>query len=196
MQLSVEILADDIRDFLDFLSGPGRQRFIAGIVTSVWVILLLVILVAFTQFVRSFGYAIESGVILDVLLHHWVLLAAILAVLLMPITFVFLRHGVRQLSELLKVVNKGDLDQSVLRDGFFVGDACLEYDERGFKSSYALAEESYTWKAFERLAETERSLFLMIDDRSGLIVPKRAFPDEAAMNEFRAFAESRIGAAG
>jgi hypothetical protein len=49
------------------------------------------------------------------------------------------------------------------------------------------------WSHFTHLAETQNLLILMVSHLVGHIVPKRAFPSPAALDEFRAFAQSHIG---
>jgi hypothetical protein len=50
-----------------------------------------------------------------------------------------------------------------------------------------------TWTHFIRMIETKGTFLLFVLPRSALILPKRAFHSPAALDEFRQFAQARIG---
>ncbi|HVX87209.1 MAG TPA: YcxB family protein [Phycisphaerae bacterium] len=54
------------------------------------------------------------------------------------------------------------------------------------------AENRYTWPHFAHFFETPRLFILFNSSKAAHLLPKRAFPDDDALNQFRALAQSRI----
>jgi hypothetical protein len=57
-------------------------------------------------------------------------------------------------------------------------------DDAGLTDRGERAESVFRWPAVQRVTVTEGHIFIMFDKVIGLIVPFRAFEDEAAEDEF------------
>ena len=71
----------------------------------------------------------------------------------------------------------------------FVGHHAVTLDEAGFSMTSPHSQGRMAWTAVSRLEETADYLYFHILAGSGLVVPKRAFPDPAAGAAF--FARAR-----
>ena len=86
------------------------------------------------------------------------------------------------------------IDPNALRKGLNIGVACFDLDRDGMTISLALVQGSYSWNAFQELKETTTAFHMMIDDKTGIVVPKRAFSDESKRRAFESLVAERVGA--
>lgn len=66
-------------------------------------------------------------------------------------------------------------------------------DENGIREQSAYHRHQSDWNGVLSVEETDEHVFLMIDRFAGYIVPKRAFPDSADLQEFVEFARQHVG---
>ena len=84
------------------------------------------------------------------------------------------------------------VDPATMRDGLDVGPIVFETLTDAFRETTALNDNWYLWTAFNDIRESEENLYLMFDGEDGVIVPKRAFSDARAAEEFRALVQREI----
>jgi len=69
----------------------------------------------------------------------------------------------------------------------------VTFDDEGVKSDSEIGHTEKPWSTFERFKET-KNLFLSFQTKDAIsIVPKRAFPTQEAITEFRSVLASKIG---
>lgn len=102
-------------------------------------------------------------------LRAW-LIAAVPALLFLALYLHFLVRGLRQVLPAKNGIILGSHNYIVLPDAFV--------DETEYLYSRA------GWPAFTEVVETRTYFFLILDRCGGYIVPKRAFPDGAAQQDF------------
>jgi hypothetical protein len=192
---TTELTIDDYRDFLRMLGTRPSER--AGFLFSHLFLLVVApfLIYSFGLFVMSLVETWQNGR-MNVLLGDPIVVGLVVVCLLLtPIAFLWLRRTVRQLIRAPSNAKVDSLDESSLRDGFDLGQLQFEVLSDGLRIAMPLGEERYLWPAFQDVRETDRALFLMHDERSGEILPKRAFADEQAFEGFKTLAEQKIGSA-
>ncbi len=193
MTFTTELTIDDHKDFLR-LCGPQR-----GLRTLLVAVCLLVLIIGpfLVQSVVLFAVSLSELWRQDrllLLMENPILLGLVMfGLLLLPVAYLWLRWMARFLSRTLWVAKADGIDESSLREGFNLGPIEFEALPDGLRIAMPLDEERYRWSAFQEVRETENTLFLMFDERSGAILPKRAFAEERACVEFKSLAERNIG---
>jgi hypothetical protein len=68
----------------------------------------------------------------------------------------------------------------------------LSWDEGGVHAKDGNGEYRHSWVDFIRWRENERLIVLSLSDAMFLMVPKRAFAEEASLDAFRGMLQSRV----
>lgn len=69
----------------------------------------------------------------------------------------------------------------------------MTLDDEGLKSDSEIGRVEKSWSTFEKFQET-KSLFLLFQTRDSVgILPKRAFPSQEDIAQFRTLLASKIG---
>ena len=87
------------------------------------------------------------------------------------------------------------IDEDALRSGLDLGPVEFEALPDALRVTMPLEDERFHWSAFEDLKESDHNLFLMLDKRKGVILPKRAFSDNQGVWEFKSLVQQKIGVA-
>ena len=190
---STELTIDDHKDFLRMLGGRKASLSILLISIGVLVMTLFALYAASRFVVALFGpWQIDDSTVL------WempgLLLAVVTGVLLLPVVLLLFRWSLRFFLRAVRFLKVGAIDERFLREGFNVGAVQFEPVADGFRIAMALQENVYRWSAFGEVRETDQNLFLMLDAKSGVIVPKRAFADDRAVQEFKSLVERGVRA--
>lgn len=192
---STELTIEDHKDFTRICGPRPGQR-------AVFVVLVLFLLVASVAVLYSvILFAISLAELwqqghLDALLNDTGLLLSVAAgLLLLPVVYLFIRTVIRLLIQTPAIFMTDSIDMSQLRDGLNTGQVRFEVVSDGLRITMSLEEEQFAWSAFQGVRESDHTLALMFDDRSGVIVPKRAFGDDRAFERFKSLAEWEIGSA-
>ncbi len=85
------------------------------------------------------------------------------------------------------------LDHTALRDGFNLGEARFDLRPEGLGVTFALVRNLYAWQGFQAFNEGSDAFYLMFTEGDNIIVPKRAFRDEAARERFKDLVATRVG---
>ncbi len=195
MRFSGVVSARNHQDLVDFLAGPGRLK------KRAWAASLLLVGCGFFVAVSALTYfwflgdLFRRGDSATVLAQPHVVALILLGILLLLFTVVWLRGLGRLWSRLRSLPKDAGVVRDALRQGVNVGEMTFEADERGLVISSGLARSTYTWNAFRQLAESEETLFLIIDPGAAVILPKAALGGDSALDAFKALAGARIGAA-
>ena len=128
----------------------------------------------------------------EILVNPTFLIAVGVGVLMLPVAWIWLRWALRQLLKAPRKFKAGSIDASALRDGLNMGRLEFEVLDDGLRIARDLGEERYLWSAFQEVCETDQALFLMVDDQSAEIIPKRAFAAAQACEGFKSLAELEI----
>lgn len=114
---------------------------------------------------------------------------------LVPLAVIWLWSVGRLRRTLTATADAHEIDRTSLVDGVHVGATQFEWDEHGLRVSLAKVQSTFSWRAFQRLAETSNTFCLMIDDGSAIVVPKRASGEAAWQQAFQEFVAAKIEAA-
>ena len=74
-------------------------------------------------------------------------------------------------------------------DGFCLGHHTYVFEPGGIRRTSTHIDMFTRWSGVRRIHETSHHVFLMIDRTHGFIFPKRCFPSEDDLHEFRALIE-------
>lgn len=196
MQVSAHITPDDHRDVIATMANMTKVRCIVFFTKFLIFSVAVLIIVALARFVWALGVVLHRGVFIEVfgiLSQSPYLLPMFLAALIMvPVAVLLLRFLNQQRQNLNSIVRKGLVNEAFLRDGVNIGETRYELDDDGIRMSQTFVQEFYAWDAFQRIEESEHSIFLVIDDESAIFVPKRAFSDGDGHQSLKAFIEPRI----
>jgi hypothetical protein len=189
MQCSADISPDDQRDYIDFLDLASEEEVHAEDRAD-WSaregVLTLLAVVAFVGFIGHLLYS--KG------LDHWIQHPIYLAVLVTGLLFACLCFGVTWEQREMRWRWDGDrLDHTALREGFNLGQARFDLRPEGLGVTFDVVRNCYAWQGFQSFGEGPNAFYLMFTKGDDIIVPKRAFMDEAARESFKEFAVSRIG---
>ena len=193
MRTSTEISADDHRDFIQSLSGDGVEEAKAregARALSRPGSMYLSVAVFFGVFVWVM-YRMGVDGLLD---RPFLSILAFTGFLLVPAAIACLTSARRLREDLEDIADGNIIDQNALRKGLNIGEAHFTWDPNGVTVGLAFVRSSYSWSAFQELKETSTAFHLMIDDHSGLILPKRAFSDDSMRQDFQTFVAEHIGA--
>ncbi len=186
MQFSADISPDDQRDFIAFLderyaeeNGGSQDRDPESARESV---LALLAAVAFVGFAPYLIYS--KG------LDHWIQHPIYFTVLVIGLLFACLGLAV---SWEHRRWDGDRLDHSALREGFNLGRARFDLRPEGLTVTFGLVRNFYAWEGFRDFGEGPDTFYLVFTKRDNIIVPKRAFTDEAAGESFKDLVASRIG---
>jgi len=192
---TTDIKYEDHQDFMRVV--PPRPGQNAALLISH--LFLIVVSVALLYTLGLFAHSLADiwrQDRLDVLLDNTQLMLLVAAgLLLLPIAALFMRSAIRAVIQAPALARTDSIDKSLLRDGLNTGPARFEVLSDGLRITLPLEEEQFVWSAFQGIRESDNILALMLDDSSGVIVPKRAFGDDAAFRRFKSLAEREIGAA-
>ena len=192
MRIATQITPDDYRDFLSLPAIAGRRARHGWTAIISLVLVFTLLLFNMGAFFWALGLLGQHDDPSELLHRPRIVILVLSGLILTPVAFLWMKHAYR-LPGRIKAELKNPLDDAALKDGVTVGDVSFDVDEDGLRSSLALVRDSYAWRAFRGLVETDRCFFLMIDAGQAEIVPKRAFADGDSVRAFRDFVESRIG---
>ncbi len=194
MGMTTEVGPDDHRDFLQSLAGEGVEeekasqgvRDLSGKRSGTYFWMAV--------FFAAVLWAIYRRGVDGFLDRPVLFFGTLIGLLLVPVA-IALTISARRLCEDLEDIAGGNIvDKNALRKGFNVGRTDFDWSLDGVTVGSTLVQSFYSWRAFQELRETSTAFHLMIDDGSGVIVPKRGFGDESRRQEFSTLAEERMGA--
>ena len=193
MPYTTELTIDDHQDFLRMLGGrvAGALVFLMSLAS-----LGFILFAAYGAglFIVALVESWRTGALEVILQTPSLIVSLVIALILLPVVFLLLRWAVRFVLRAGKGLKVDAIDETYLRDGLNIGAYQFELLADGLRVVHPLQESHYTWAAFEGLRETDKTLFLMLDPKRGVIIPKRAFADDQAFQELKAHAERAIGA--
>jgi hypothetical protein len=197
VKISANITPDDYRDFLLSLGAlfPGKFATAVALLSVIGTVAFLIVsIVSLAVILWAIAFQNYGATLVAILLEQPYLLASLLLIIpALIIAVLWLRWVYRFQGKARQQSKEGLLDPSYLRDGINVGDAEFNFDDREVSITLKLVHETYAWRAFRMLRETDKSLLLMIDEGSGLIIPKRAVGNGDALRKLTRFIKSRIG---
>ena len=75
-------------------------------------------------------------------------------------------------------------------DGIVLGKCTIAVSDEGIKTSTAIVESSFSWKAIRRAEISDEHIFVMVDNVAAIIVPKRSFASDTEREQFLAEIQS------
>ena len=195
MRTTTELSPDDHRDFMRSLAGEGVEEAKArdgAQALSRPVSMYL----SMAAFFGVFVWVIYRWGVNGLLDRPFVSILALIGFLAVPVAIAWVTSARRLRDNLEDIANGNIIDQNALRKGLNIGEAHFTLDHNGVTVGLAFVRSSYSWSAFQELQETSTAFHLMIDDHSGLILPKRALSEDLMRQEFQTFVAEHIGAGG
>lgn len=195
MRFSATVSLRDHEDLIGFLAGRRRLWWRAQ--ASSLLLLGCGAFIAFStlSYLWFLGGFLGRGEAGSGLAQPYQLALVLLGLLMIGLMVVWLRGFGWLWFRLQALPKDGETARETLREGVNIGEMAFEADERGLVIASSLVRSTYAWAAFRQLEETERSLFLVVDAGSAVILPKAALGGETGLQAFKALAEPRIGAA-
>lgn len=193
MRFSGVVSARDHQDLVGFLAG--RRRIWWRAQAGSLLLLLSGFFVAFAglSFLWVLGDAFRDDGVREVLRQPYLIALTVVGFLLLSLAAILLPSSGRLWVRLRAQPQDAEMVREMLREGVNIGEMSFEADERGLVVASSLVRSTYAWTAFRQLSESERSLFLMVDAGSAVILPKPALGGEAGLEAFKALAGPRIG---
>jgi hypothetical protein len=193
MRIIAEISPDDHLDVIEMLSREGIEEAKATVGARRLSRDRSELIVSMAIFFGTLIWSVYA-LGLEGLFGHWIMFVLVLiGIFNVPVALVWLMGVRRMRADLAEVVGGKIIDQKMLRNGVNIGEATFELDHDGLSVRFAFLKETFLWSAFQGLRETSRAFHLIIDEVSGLILPKRALGDTARRQEFSIFVAERIG---
>ncbi len=195
MRFSATVSLRDHQDLIGFLAGRRRLWWRAQASSLLLLFSGFFIVFAGLSFLLTLGDVVQADRIGQVFGQPYLVILTLVGLLLLPLAAVVLRYHGRLWSRLRAQPKDGEMAREMLREGVNIGDMTFEADERGLVIASDLVRSTYAWGAFQRLAESERNVFLVVDPGAAVILPKAALAGAAGLKAFKALAEPRIGEA-
>ena len=192
MQVSAHITVQDHQDFRDMLSeeedsAESNLESAAKLIDTRRGLIWMMAVCAGLAAVASIFFDFSN-------LAHRIAATtyALLLLLTMPLGLVWIYDTSKHIRRMTSDTDDTTPDADLFKDGYCVGPIRIELTADALHEKFRLVHSTHPWSAVEALRETSTLVCLMVDKDAAVIVPKRAFDDDTALQAFKDMAASRI----
>lgn len=193
MRVSAKITPNDHQEFHRALASGGI-RLALQLKSAQLIAVVIFLLTSLALFAITLAQATHEGGLAIFLDKPVVLSLAVVGLLCVPGAAALL-WGTAPILRALRSASSGKIDTASMREGITLGEARYEIGDEGLRVDVDLIQQRYSWRVFSELRETDNLFCLMTGKGRGIVVPKRAFDGEAALDSFRSLFTAQTEAA-